>query len=356
MKSKRLSNFELLRIIAMYLIVLHHSVVHGVCDVTKNFNMINDHPLNGSIAYTLGSGGEVGVYIFVLITGYFMINSHISLAKLVKLWLPIFFWSLSLYVIFNYRSISILGLFKTILPITFGQYWFMTTYVFMYLLIPFLNKGVDYINSKTRLWYFLILGCLLIISGCPILGMGTVTSRLADFCVVYMIGALIRKSNLLQKEKYIKYANIAMVVLCSLDILSIALLISVGTYIHKIVLLKLAQNIVISPWTMIGILIAIAVFMVLGSHDIRYNKLINKISAVTFGIYLISDNQYLNIWLWQKIFHMNQMITQAPLFMLLYVILVSIIVFCLTGIIESIRKFLFRRFENKVVKEIPRKV
>ena len=34
--KKRVSKFELLRIIAMYLIVLHHSIVHGVLNVEIN--------------------------------------------------------------------------------------------------------------------------------------------------------------------------------------------------------------------------------------------------------------------------------------------------------------------------------
>lgn len=71
-----------------------------------------------------------------------MINSKITLKKIIKLWLPIFFWSLILYLIMGKvtsNPFTIKSLIKSIFPIVFAQYWFMTAYFFMYLLIPILN-------------------------------------------------------------------------------------------------------------------------------------------------------------------------------------------------------------------------
>ena len=95
--KKRISKFEFLRVIAMYLIVLHHSIVHGALSISAN--QLKLHPINASILSVLESGGKIGVFLFVLITGYFMINSRITLKKIVKFWLPIFFWSVILYLI-----------------------------------------------------------------------------------------------------------------------------------------------------------------------------------------------------------------------------------------------------------------
>lgn len=131
--KKRVSKFELLRIIAMYLIVLHHSIVHGVLNVEINSEL--KYPSATILATILGTGGKIGVFVFVLITGYFMINSKISLGKVIKLWLPIFFWSIILFGtlnLFYLHSFSVNNLIKSIFPILFNQYWFMTVYFFMY--------------------------------------------------------------------------------------------------------------------------------------------------------------------------------------------------------------------------------
>ena len=149
--KKRISKFEFLRVIAMYLIVLHHSIIHGALDISSN--QLKMHPINASILSILESGGKIGVFLFVLITGYFMINSRITLKKIVKLWLPIFFWSVILYLImgkFAGYSFTVKDLIKSIFPIVFAQYWFMTAYFFMYLLIPFLNIIVKNIVSKKK--------------------------------------------------------------------------------------------------------------------------------------------------------------------------------------------------------------
>lgn len=53
--KKRVSKFELLRIIAMYLIVLHHSIVHGVLNVEINSEL--KYPSATILATILGTGG-----------------------------------------------------------------------------------------------------------------------------------------------------------------------------------------------------------------------------------------------------------------------------------------------------------
>lgn len=56
MYNKRQSSFELIRVVAMLLIVLHHSIVHGV--FINNINVINEsNPLTYSLFSVLGFGG-----------------------------------------------------------------------------------------------------------------------------------------------------------------------------------------------------------------------------------------------------------------------------------------------------------
>lgn len=66
-RKPRQSNFELLRIFAMLLIILFHYVYNG------GFNLeTSEFCLNKCVLRTLGFGGKLGVELFVLITGYFL--------------------------------------------------------------------------------------------------------------------------------------------------------------------------------------------------------------------------------------------------------------------------------------------
>lgn len=87
--KKRQSNFELLRIVAIMMIIIHHSMVHGTLDVSQ-FTLFHSNPYTVALFCIVAFGGKVGVYVFSIISGYFMLYSHNSVKKLVKLWLPIF--------------------------------------------------------------------------------------------------------------------------------------------------------------------------------------------------------------------------------------------------------------------------
>lgn len=90
---ERNSNIELLRIIAMLLIVMHHFSVHGLGKELP-------YCLNRYIAGTTILGGKFGVAIFVLISGYYMCRSRFTVKKLLKIWGQVAFYSLSIFTAF----------------------------------------------------------------------------------------------------------------------------------------------------------------------------------------------------------------------------------------------------------------
>ena len=74
----RVSNIELLRIVAMFLVVISHFYVHG------RWPIVNELSINNIIIYCFDVG-EIGVTAFVLISGYFLVNQSFDLVKLFKL-------------------------------------------------------------------------------------------------------------------------------------------------------------------------------------------------------------------------------------------------------------------------------
>lgn len=97
-KIGRSSNLELLRILAIIMIIAHHYSVHGGWDIP------NELSYNRIIVQFLSLGGKLGVNCFVLITGYFMINSKFNIKKFAKIVGQVFFYSVVIMLILNYSE------------------------------------------------------------------------------------------------------------------------------------------------------------------------------------------------------------------------------------------------------------
>ena len=78
MKKERKTNIELLRIIAMILIISFHYVYKS------NFTF-EELSVNSFIVKVFYMFGELGVNLFILITGYFMVTGKFSVKKLIYL-------------------------------------------------------------------------------------------------------------------------------------------------------------------------------------------------------------------------------------------------------------------------------
>ena len=93
--KKRNSKIELLRIISMIMIILGH------CNTYGNFDMQN---INGFFnKFIIGNTylGNLGVIIFIVTTGYFMIKKEIQLKKIILFELQVLFYSIGIYVLFS---------------------------------------------------------------------------------------------------------------------------------------------------------------------------------------------------------------------------------------------------------------
>ncbi len=187
-KSARESNIELLRIVSMLLIILHHYSVHGPWP--------KDGILTTTIAVNfLSFGGKVGVCAFVIITGYFMSRSRFKAASILKLALETIFFSwvfLGVKATLNPGSLDFNSWKAALLPLSSNQYWFVTTYIVLALLAPLLNLCFKQIsgNAKCKV----ILAGFILFSVIPTFVLtNSYTSNVVWFCYLYFIGAYIRE-------------------------------------------------------------------------------------------------------------------------------------------------------------------
>lgn len=161
-RKERNSNLELYRIIVMLLIVAHHYVVNSGL-----MPMMKEDPLHiqSIFLYLFGMWGKIGINCFVMITGYFMCKSHISLRKFMKLLLEVYFYNIvitGIFLLTGYVRPSFSTVFYALVPIQGFGVNFVACFMVFYLLIPFLNLLIQTMNSKLHLR--LILLCLLVYS------------------------------------------------------------------------------------------------------------------------------------------------------------------------------------------------
>lgn len=67
----RKSNIELLRMVSMFLIVLHHYCVNSGFMEIMDLSQVTPNTL---LVQFMSFGGKVGVNVFLIISGYFMIR------------------------------------------------------------------------------------------------------------------------------------------------------------------------------------------------------------------------------------------------------------------------------------------
>ena len=158
--NSRQSNIELLRIVAMLMIIAHHFSVHG------NFDLRNMLVGNNIWLQFLATGGKIGVNIFVMISGYFLISSkNIETKKVLKLLAQILFYSVIIFILFiSLKIVSFNRIDFINYILGFPVWWFAKSYLALYLIHPYINKCVDVLNKKeyqklvlffTILWSFI---------------------------------------------------------------------------------------------------------------------------------------------------------------------------------------------------------
>lgn len=146
-QRKRAANLDLLRIVSMLLIILLHSIDHsGVLEQTE----FSPGPIRFYVWFTYAMT-QVCVNLYVMLSGYFLVNASFRIQKLVSLWLESVFYGFGLKLVFmltGQEPFSAASLLSCFFPITTGRYWFLTIYVGLYLISPFLNHLVRTMDER----------------------------------------------------------------------------------------------------------------------------------------------------------------------------------------------------------------
>lgn len=347
--SLRNSNIELLRILAMIGIIAHHLGYWG------GFEYATDSlSLNQLWVQFIQIGGKIGVVLFIYISGYYLVKAdEIRTAKVVKLWLQIFFYSLPVFlvlVLFGIRSFGIMDLIKNCFPVIFQKWWFATAYLLLYILSPFLNRLLKSLDEKQYIGFLLLTG----ICWCVIPTFTTqyfMGNELLFFVLIYSISGFIR----LHKVKIQWSAAKCIVVSIILSILTFGSVVAFDILGSKFPFLaENALYLFIFQRSIMVVVIGLIIFIGFLKMNIGYKRVINFISPAMFGVFLIHENDCIRKWLWQDIFKLGSYSNSNVL--IPYTILVVAIVFVGCTIIELLRRYSIELLSKPLIRFTSEKI
>lgn len=292
-RAGRKSNMELLRIVSMVMIILHHYADHG------GFVFGNGEiTINRIILQSVHLFGKMGVCIFVLISGYFLVESKFRWKKVLKLELEVQFYSLlcfGLTVLGGDVGFSWQRLVMSVFPVMNSMYWFVTTYMVLYILAPFINILVHHMNKKQH--FSLILFLLVIWSIIPtFLRLDICYSQLGLFLMLYLTAAYVR---LYPNETVMKcYGKMRYFFVCYGFIFLTVLFLDFLEYMIPEFSLDMeyfgGQNKITTY------LCALSLFLAFLNLEVKRSRWINGIASTTFGVYLLHDNTFISRVLWTE--------------------------------------------------------
>lgn len=216
MNKLRKNNFDYLRVLAMIYIIAHHCIINdlGLQTILKNHTYAGKERLNEVIILgILNSCSIIGVNIFFLLSGFFKINFK---------WKKLIGLIIKTYII--YGIIAVLGLMTGNLVIDFtfiknildplDMYWFIMTYILLYIASPLLNiiiENISYSMSKKT-----FIGIVMICCGYGfIFDVNLHINKGYSFLMamaLYIIGGIIEKRDMRVKS----LTNILIAIVCIL--------------------------------------------------------------------------------------------------------------------------------------------
>lgn len=377
----RNSNIELLRIIAMFLIVFHHFCIHS------SYTFPPEPSIN-VIIWSLGiTLGKIGVSIFVLITGYYMVTQSLTATKVLKLVVIVWFYSISINlfnIIVMNEPVTIVSVGKALLPIITNQYWFITAYIILIILSPFINSYLNKISTKEH--FILCILLILFTIGFRYIGLASIFNY-SSFIMLYCVAAFLRLhpqnwfNNMKSNLALFCYSLMLLITTCTLivhltynggialgivpyalSIITVGLLIIIcikrksQNFSRNILLIALVaitllsilelgngkyDSIIKSMNTIecsLIFLVALSTFILFINLRPRHNTIINWIAASSIAVYLIHDSRIIRPLLWNQWIHGSAFFNSN--FFIIYGLGITALVFLSCIIIDKIRDYI----------------
>lgn len=321
MSHNRNSSIELLRILSIFFVLIGHTFGHGAHGEVPIFNYI----------FAFG----ISINVFMLISGYYGIRLRIkSLLNMIGMVMFYAIASTWLTYLLMRGEVNLYGAICCLFPVSHNYYyWFASCYIFLMLLSPLLNKGLDGLSQKQYIWVILSLIYMNCISGWLLRNylINLTGFSAMQLIFMYIIGHAIRK---LEIHLKISIKSLVLIYLATsllpIFLYRIPYIKDLGTYNNPLDVLK-----------------SVAVFCIFLKFSF-HNKLINYVARCVFACYLIQEGM-----LGQAVYKLQYEYwkqTQNTLTFWCFAIVCTIVIFIVAIIIEPIRRKYMAMLIEKIYK------
>lgn len=346
MEKKRDSGIELLRILAIFMVIGVHIFLYG-----KYFDRACEYKgIVASSAHFLKLFFRPAVNLFVIITGYFMVHSSFDLKKSYRRLLPIygviFFYSImgGIFALAvspaskNNLPDSVIA-WKMLFPLTSQQWYFLTDYFLMCLFAPFLNIILQKINKKEYQAFIAITTFIMVVwptlyslkPFCDIFsgyGHNVLASgkNVFSFLYIYSLGGYVGLYGIKRERPRLTYLFLAIFFV----FLNYALWMYFGKD-YDIVGLNYSNPMIVLT----------TVFILLFFKDLHfYCKAINVLGSTTIGIYAFHESAYMRNFIWRRISFEKVDCSHLGT-NIIWILLIMLLIFSVGAVIELVRKQAF---------------
>ncbi|MEN9918549.1 MAG: hypothetical protein RL662_985 [Bacteroidota bacterium] len=324
-KSKRESNIELLRVVVMLMVVITH--LYGI-----------------ALGYEVGENSWLSrvffncffiipVHVFIFISGYYGITFRVN--NLISLVIQALFYTLGigfLFLLCGY-PFTPYNYLTSILPISTSYWWFLSTFIALYLLTPFLNLGIEKLSKQQLLISICGIAYLNYFSGFAFEKISNDGYSIFNFICIYLIAAYLKKYDIQIKRPLLVY------LIASLITFAIMYNVAVlgGTVEERFFNLN-------SPFITLS---AIAFFFIFKNLKVGYSATINKLASLSFGVYLIHAHRMVWAMILEAVnFLSEKFYDQYTLLIALFLLAIVIFVACIA--IEQVRQWICKPMEAKL--------
>lgn len=352
-QTKRKYNIEALRVLSMFLVVVGHYIFHGLKQsnitycITNTWGGVNFFTIEP--LYLISS---FAVNLFVMISGYFLVDRYSFRWKaIVNLYLQTVFYSALIFLILCLLSDSQMLTLKNIqtivMPIYTSSYWFITKYIALMIIAPFLAMTVSKLDKK---FYRFLLLVLFVISSSLLYG----NVYAGGFSILWL-------SFIFLFAGYIKIYGIHPSIRNNASKLFWGLLLLFIISVSILNFLKNGYNFKLMSQAIDGSVFFLSalcfiIFEKWTPRESRLMHLISKLSPYLLGVYLIHDNRHLRDIIWNHCITTNLYIP-----IILQCILTCAIIFIICICIDYIRYHIFKiakidKFSEFVASKLPKQI
>lgn len=356
MRKNRNATIELLRIVAMLMIICLHGLDKG--------KLLNMYFGSGNAAFMgswlLESVCIVGLNMYMMISGYYMIESKLRPGRLLEIVLTVLYYSVGILGVFLLLSkalglfelsVTLNDIFKCVLPLHMETYWFCTAFVIFYLFLPVLKTGVKSMSRKALLTVI----AMLIIFETAFKSVFPVLFEIDDkgysalwFITLFLIAAYIRLYGIRLLNTSLK----GMILYIVSVIMIFAEEIALQFIINRFGRLELMERISYDYNHVFVLLASLGLFTAFinaGEIKGKVAGVIGILSAGSFGVYLIHEHIFIR-FRWPEWLGLNELSARNPIILILWVLCASILVYIVCALIDIPRQVLFRLCSGKLSK------